>query len=75
MRMNELSFELCKRIIGDRFIEYYQGRDNEFMKYFLICSCITPDILRELCQYDNLYISSYDNYPTVVVRCSIPFWI
>lgn len=64
-----ISFEKCLRLVCDRYITHYQGSDNTFTKYFVLCTCLTPGVLAELSLFDNLYISSYNNYPTIVIRC------
>lgn len=66
--MKDLNLDICKQILGNNYLGHYIGCDT-FFKIFVCCSCITSDAIRKLCEFDNFYIHSFNNLPTIVIRC------
>lgn len=65
--MKDLNLDVCKELLGKNFISSYYGCDT-FVKIIITCTCLTSEIVRKLSEYDNFYISAFDNFPTIVIR-------
>lgn len=66
--MKDLNLNIVQEILGKNFIGSYYGCDT-FVKIIVTCTCLTPEIVCKLSEYDNFYISAFDNFPTIVIRC------